>query len=59
MVPKKVKLIFSFRPEAGQEGLRKKYIKLYASGDEVSQPAFTYSKSTIGTLEKGVKYVQN
>ena len=24
-----------------------------------SQPTFTYSKSTIETLEKGVKYVQS
>ena len=26
---------------------------------EFTQPAFTYSKLTIETLEQGVKYVQN
>ena len=26
---------------------------------EVTQPAFTYSKLTIETLEKGMKYVQS
>ena len=39
--------------------IRKYYIRIIFVLMAISQPAFTCSKLTIETLEKGVKYVQN
>ena len=39
--------------------IRKYYIRIIFVLLAISQPAFTCSKLTIETLEKGVKYVQN
>ena len=46
-------------PQNGQKHLNKFLFLLIADSFHISQLTFSCSKSTIGTPEKGVKYVQS
>ena len=44
--------------KCGADSSTSSYHKISLTSQILSQPAFTCSKLTIGTLEQGVKYVQ-